>query len=166
MVIRLEANAVAPALAALREALAVSPAARFQHRLHCVVLVAAGHSGAELARLFGGDARTIQRWVERYRQDGVGGLNEGVPTGRPASLGAQRSAELAEALRLPPTTYGHAAGDWRSDVLRDEIVRRFGIALSTRHCQRLLRQLAQPGGGPSTAVSNEQPGRGCQNPPA
>jgi len=47
---------------------------RFQHRLHCVLLVSAGQSCTEVAKLFGDSARSVQHWVKRYNEEGIEGL--------------------------------------------------------------------------------------------
>ena len=47
---------------------------RFQHRLHCVMLVCAGKSCREVASLFGDSTRTVQYWIKRYNENGINGL--------------------------------------------------------------------------------------------
>lgn len=47
---------------------------RFQHRLHCVLLVSTGKSCTEVASLFGDSARSVQYWVKRFNDEGIEGL--------------------------------------------------------------------------------------------
>lgn len=127
---------------ALRQMLDSSPQSRFEHRLHCVLLVSAGHGCHEVAKVFGDDARTVQRWVQKFLRCGTDGLRDTPPPGRRAKLTVAETAELGDVLKQPPGTFGHAAEVWRSDLLRNEIARRFAVAMSRRHCQRLLMRLS------------------------
>jgi Homeodomain-like domain len=51
--------------------------ARYDHRLHCVSLVAAGVSCEQVAGYFGDSPRSVVNWVRRFQQHGLGGLAEG-----------------------------------------------------------------------------------------
>jgi transposase len=80
----------------LRALANTGPEQRFMHRLHCVVLVAEGHSCAEVARWFGGSRRTIERWVHSFEKDGIEGIRaQRGGGGRPAKMTGVRLRELA-----------------------------------------------------------------------
>lgn len=115
-----------------------SPQARFEHRLHCVVLVGEGRSCLEVAQWFDDDPRSVQRWVRRFQQSGVEGLREGAHTGRPPALTDAQMSELGAVLKASPREYGHATERWRSDAVGAEVARRFGVTMSRRNCQRLV----------------------------
>src|SRR5688572_9163515 len=74
----------------------------FLHRLHCVLLVAEGHSCCDVARWFGEDSRTIERWVHALGEHGVEGLREHHAGGRPAKLAGAQVQRLARDLNNPP----------------------------------------------------------------
>ena len=61
--------------------------------------------------------------------------------GRPAILADAQMRELVLALKSIPRELGYAAKIWNNKFLRAEILRRFGVTLSARHCQRLFRVL-------------------------
>lgn len=62
------------AKSALKAEITRTKQGRFQHRLHCVMLVCAGKPCTEVAALFGDSARTVQYWIKRYNEGGVNGL--------------------------------------------------------------------------------------------
>ena len=127
--------------AALRQEAEHSPHSRFVHRLHCVLLIAEGRSCYEVARWFGDEPRTVERWVREFQQHGIEGLREKPHPGRHATLFDAQMRELELAFRTGPRELGYAANTWNSKSLRAEILRRFGVTLSGRHCQRLFRIL-------------------------
>lgn len=141
---RLDFTDPALALAALRQKFKRSPESRLEHRLHCVLLVAAGQSCSDVATVFDDDPRTIQRWVRRFGLQGVEGLHEMTRPGRPATLSAAQMLDLEHVLGSAPHALGYMAETWRSDLLRAEVTRRFGVVLSRRQCQRLLAILKPP----------------------
>lgn len=126
---------------ALKDVHERSPQARFEHRLHCVVLVGEGHSGLTVARWFDDDPRSVQRWVRRFQQSGVDGLRDGIRPGRPRALTERQVHELSAVLQTFPRDHGYSSERWRSDIVATEVERRFGVTMSRRNCQRLLASL-------------------------
>ena len=121
-----------------------SPQSGFAHRLHCVALVCAGFGCSEIAAAFGDDRRSVQRWVGRFQKSGAEGLVDAPRPGRPASLDETQMRQLRLAIAVPPQACGHAGAAWSGEILRLEILRRFGVAHSKRHCARLLEVLRRP----------------------
>ena len=127
----------------LRHEAAHSPQWRFAHRLHCVLLVGAGLSCYEVAALFGDDPRSIERWVHQFQQFGIEGLREKPHGGRHGILTTTQLRELELVLEVCPRELGHASDEWSNKLLRAEILQRFGITLSGRHCGRLFKSVAR-----------------------
>ena len=71
---------------ALQQEIVRSEEARYDHRLHGVLLVCAGKSCYEVADLLGHSPRTIQYWVERFEQSGFAGLEDQEREGRPTAI--------------------------------------------------------------------------------
>jgi transposase len=120
---------------ALRKAASRSGESRELHRLHQVMLVALGNSCYQVAHWFGEDPRTLERWVRRFERSGAVALRNGARSGRPGRL----SADLGKTLRQ--LVAGYPKQKWNGRVLQDQLETRFGLTLSLRQCQRLLRQL-------------------------
>src|ERR1700693_5119223 len=87
---------------AIQQEISRNEEARYDHRLHGMLLVTAGQSCREVARLFGEDATTVQRWVRRFEKGGLEALREGERPGRPRMLDARQWRKLATELRRTP----------------------------------------------------------------
>ena len=118
-----------------------SQQSRYDHRLHGVLLVAQGVSCPEVARLLGDAPRTLQYWVRRFEEEGLGGLVEGKHPGRPPRLNEAQLHEIGLALRQPPSAAGLSANLWDGKTLCSYIAQHWDLALGVRQCQRLVRQL-------------------------
>jgi transposase len=118
-----------------------SNAARYDHRLHVVLLVAQGMNCAEVAKHFGDATRTVQYWVKQFIQRGLAGLAEAERSGRPPSLNETQLLAVDRALRDSPEVYGLGTHLWDGKTLSAFIKERFRIDLGVRQCQRLFRQL-------------------------
>jgi transposase len=128
-------------LLALQDEIRRSEEARYDHRLHGVLLVAQGMNAPKVARLLGDGVRTVEYWVERFNQDGFAGLVEGERSGRPRKLSTEQLEELEVILRASPRVQSVSANLWDGKTLSHWINQRWGVQLSTRQCQRLFRQL-------------------------
>ena len=138
---KLEITTPAAVQMALRHEGKHSPQSRFVHRLHCLLLVGTGQSCYEVAEVFGDNPRSVERWVREFQQHGIEGLREKPRPGRHATLADAQMRQLDLALNSVPRVLGYTADMWNAPLLRTEILRRFGVTLSVRHCQRLFRVL-------------------------
>jgi transposase len=96
-------------LLALQDEIRRSEEARYDHRLHGVLLVAQGMNAPKVARLLGDGVRTVEYWVERFNEDGFAGLVEGERPGRPRKLSIEQLEELEVILRASPRAQGVSA---------------------------------------------------------
>jgi transposase len=128
-------------LLALQDEIRRSEQARYDHRLHGVLLVAQGMNAPEVARLLGDGVRTVEYWIERFNQNGFAGLVEGERPGRPCKLSLEQLEELEVILRAPPRGQSISANLWDGKTLSHWIKQHWSVELSTRQCQRLFRQL-------------------------
>ena len=113
--------------------------ARYDHRLHCVLLVASGMSCERIAGLFGDSPRTLINWVRRFDLKGLAGLAEGNHSGRPTRLSAQQLEEVRDMVRQPPAAVELDANLWDGKSLSACLQKRYGVQMSVRQCQRLFR---------------------------
>ena len=131
-----------PAIAlGLQDEIRRSDEARYDHRLHGVLLVAQGMTCPEVARLLGDAPRTVQYWLSRFDEEGLAGLAETDRPGRPRALSEKQLDKVGEALRESPAKYGLEGNLWDGKRLSAFIERRYKIRLGVRQCQRLFRQL-------------------------
>ena len=125
----------------LQDEIRRSEDARYDHRLHAIILVAQGLSGHEVARLLGDSPRTVAYWVSRFIEDGLAGLVELERPGRPSRLTEDQLEEIDLALRSSPSEYGLTGNLWDGKTLSAFIKQQWGVTLGVRQCQRLFRQL-------------------------
>ena len=96
---------------AIQQDIARSDEARYDHRVHGLLVVASGQRCQQVAELSGEDRRTVQRWVTRFETYGLiwpamgrvrGGRSRWAPRNRRAGAGrAMRSVEVWSASHRP-----------------------------------------------------------------
>ncbi len=118
-----------------------SEESRYDHRLHGLLLVAAGQSCRQVAELFGEDSTTVQRWIHRFEQGGLDALRDRERAGRPRTVNATQWRKVQADLRKTPRDFGLDATLWDGPVLCEHLKRRYGVDLGVRQCQRLFRQM-------------------------
>lgn len=144
---------------AIQQEIQRSDESRYDHRLHGLLLICGGHSCGEVAKLFGEDARTVQRWVGRFEDQGFDGLHDGERPGRPRSLSAAQWKVLARDLRRSPRDFGHAQNLWDGKILGEHLRLRHGVSLGVRQCQRLFGQMGFRLRKPRPQVAQSDPVR-------
>jgi len=90
--------------------------ARYDHRLHALLIVAQGLSCRRAAGLLGDSPRTVAYWLNRFEAEGLSGLADAARPGRPRRLNEQQLHQAQEALRTSPADYGLNANLWDSSV--------------------------------------------------
>ena len=119
-----------------------SEESRYDHRLHGLLLVAHGLSCLEVSHLLGDAPRSVQYWVKRFQESGLGGLTEGERSGRPGRLKEAHLQDIEKALRKTPAEAGlKEGGVWDGKTLSTYLEKKHGVRLQARQCQRLFRQL-------------------------
>ena len=125
----------------LQDEIRRSGEARYDHRLHGLLLVAQGLSCREVAHLLGDSPRTVENWVHRFEASGCAGLVEGERPGRPARLSAVQLEQVNRALREPPSAVGLNGYLWDGKTLAAYLRQELQVDLGVRQAQRLFRQL-------------------------
>jgi transposase len=126
---------------AIRQEIERSEEARYDHRLHGVLLVAKGMSARQAALWLEEGLRTVQRWVNRFEANGFAGLREGERPGRPRRLEATDWQRLGADLRKSPREFGFMQNLWDGKLLAEHLRVHYGIGLGVRQCQRIFGQM-------------------------
>lgn len=134
-----------------------SPAQHELHRLHCVYLVALGHSCREVASWFGDGTRSVQRWVTAYaacacEADTCSGAERASlagPSGRPPRVSPEAAQQVRLDLQGLPCQFGYPQGRWDGRLLQQHLQACFRVEMGLRQCQRFLRDAAQAIGAPA-----------------
>jgi transposase len=138
---RLQISEAAVMRLALQQEISRSEEARYDHRLHGVLLVTSGMSCREVAGVLGEDPTTVQRWVHRFESRGFAGLQDGERSGRPRRLTEDQWSCVGRDLRKPPRELGYPQNLWDGKVLSYHLAQSYGVVLGTRQCQRVFRQM-------------------------
>lgn len=115
--------------------------ARYDHRLHAVLLVGQGLTCPQVAKYLGDAPRTVQTWMGRFDKKGFAGLSDQEGRGRKSQLSEEDLEEINGALRKSPQDYGFSQYLWDGKTLSAFIKKEYKAIMGTRHCQRLLRKL-------------------------
>lgn len=126
---------------ALQNEILRSEVARYDHRLHGVLLVCRGFSSYEVAKMFGQSPTTIQRWVGSFKKNGFAGLEDCEKAGRPNRLTSQQLKSINSALRKSPRDFGYSQNMWDGKHLSHHVEELHKVPLGVRQCQRLFHQL-------------------------
>lgn len=126
---------------ALQDEIRRTQEARYDHRLHAVLLVAQGMSCRGVAGVLGDAPRTVAYWLKRFEEEGLSGLTDADKSGRPGRLSKKQMKRISEAIRKAPEKSGLAQGAWDGKTLSAFIESKFEITLGVRQCQRLFRQM-------------------------
>ena len=129
------------AILILQDEIRRSYEARYDHRLHAILMVAQDMSCRQVAQLLGDSPRTVAYWVKRFEKEGLSGLVDADRPGRPRKLDQEQIQSIEVALRSHPSQCGLAGNLWDGKLLSHFIDQQFGIQLGVRQCQRLFRQL-------------------------
>jgi transposase len=128
-------------LLVLQDEIRRSQEARYNHRLHAVLLVAQGMSAPKVAQFLGDGTRTVQYWVRRFNAEGLSGLLEGERSGRLARLSEFQLKRIGVILLESPQSQGLTATLWDGRTLAEWLRRNWAVKLSVRQCQRVFRRL-------------------------
>ena len=144
---------------AIQDEMRRSPEARYDHRLHGILLVAQGMSCRRVGHLLGDSPRTVHYWVHRFESEGFAGLVDEDRPGRPTRLSDKQLDEIGVVLRKPPSDAGLSANLWDGKLLSSYIAQKYNVELGVRQSQRLFRQLGFRFRKPRPVIAHADPER-------
>jgi transposase len=142
---------------AIQDEISRSEEARYDHRLHGVLLVSKGLNCYEVSELLGQNPTTIQRWVNRFNKKGFAGLYDGEHPGRPGKLNKKQWGMLGKDLRRNPRDMGYEQNMWDGKLLSHHLECRYGIKLGVRQCQRIFRMMGFRRRKPRPVIASADP---------
>ena len=114
---------------------------RVARRIHAVILNSDGRTSGDVASTLMVGRSRVSDWLRGYERHGFEALLEGVRPGRPAMLGEEDLARLADVVESGPVAYGFLSGVWTSPMIARVIAEEFGVRYHPGHVRRLLHAL-------------------------
>ena len=126
---------------ALRSAASQERDGAAARRILALAMVLGGTDRKSAAETCCMDRQTLRDWVHRYNAEGLSGLHDRKLPGPTPKLTAEQQAELVGLVEAGPDPARHRVVRWRRVDLRDELQRRFGVALHERSVGKVLAKL-------------------------
>jgi transposase len=124
---------------------------RVSERAHFVLLSDKGKSVPEIAEWMDYSAETVYSWLERYRAEGIGGLEDDPRSGRPPNTPHLRAIVEAQAGQSPECS-GHVTSCWTVGTLVAHLWQRFRVRVGRSTLRRVLRSLGYVCGRPKLVM--------------
>jgi transposase len=131
-------------------------APRLRERLEMVKAVAFGQDLRSMVAWSGRSARTVRRWLERYRAGGVAALVDAPRSGRPPQADAAYRQALEEAVATSPRALGLPFDVWTSPRLSAYLMQTTGVRIAPGWLRALLAQQRYAYGRPKHTLHHLQ----------
>lgn len=142
---------------AVQQEIARSEEARYDNKLHGILLACSEMTCEEIAEVLGRGVRTIQYWIHRFNAKGFAGLREAEGRGRPSSLTQDDIDGINTDLRKSPLECGYSQGLWDGKLLSHHLKVKYGKELGVRQCQRLFSKLGFRRRKPRPVIAKADP---------
>jgi transposase len=109
-------------------------------RLQIMLLADQGKSQTQICQMLGCSQEMARYW-SAVAQAGLAHTWQERPIGRPKTINDQYIERLKELVSHSPSEYGYAFGCWTAQWLSKHLATEFGISISDRHINRLLKQM-------------------------
>jgi transposase len=112
----------------------------YRRRIEIMLLADMGKSQAQICEIIGCSQEMARYWIGIAEAGLAHKWNER-PIGRPKTVNNQYIERLKELVSNSPREYGYAFGYWTAQWLSKHLANEFGIEISDRHVNRLLKQM-------------------------
>jgi transposase len=110
-------------------------------RLQIVRLAHRGRKHNDIAADLGITPRTVQRWLNAYLGQGLGGLRPRKAKGRASKIPAHLGEEVRRWVIEGPVKQGLDRANWTHAELADHLLKAHGVSTSRSAMQRFCRKL-------------------------
>ncbi|MDZ8024884.1 MAG: transposase [Nostoc sp. SerVER01] len=131
--------------------------AEYRRRIEIMLLADMGKSQSQICEILGCSQEMARYWIGIAEAGMAHKWNER-PIGRPKTVNDRYIERLKELVNNSPREYGYAFSYWTAQWLSKHLANEFGIQITDRHINRLLKQM-----GLSTKRKNNQPQETDQN---
>ncbi len=137
----------------------MSTALRPEHRrrIEIMLLADAGESQTQICAKLGCSQATARHWIAVARE-GKAHLFDQRPIGHPQTVNDQYLNRLQELVTCSPREYGYPFKRWTAGWLGTHLAGEFGIEVSDRHINRLLKKMGLSTRSCHSKEVTDQPG--------
>ena len=112
----------------------------YRRRLEIMLLADMGKSQSQICEILGCSQEMARYWVT-LAQAGLAHKWQERPIGRPKTVNEKYTERLKELVTHSPRDYGYAFSSWTANWLSKHLAIEFGIEISARHINRLLKKM-------------------------
>ncbi|MBW4688260.1 MAG: helix-turn-helix domain-containing protein [Komarekiella atlantica HA4396-MV6] len=112
----------------------------YRRRIEIMLLADMGKSQTQICEIIGCSQEMARYWIGIAEAGLAHKWNER-PIGRPKTVNNEYIERLKELVSHSPREYGYAFGYWTAQWLSKHLANEFGIEISDRHVNRLLKQM-------------------------
>ncbi len=113
---------------------------QYRQRIEIMLLADRGKSQAEICAELGCSKDTARYWMS-MAQNGLAHKWQEIAVGRPKKFNEDYLQRLKELVTSSPNAYGYSFQSWTAEWLSKHLENEFGIKLSARHINRLLKKM-------------------------
>ncbi len=113
---------------------------RLRTRLQALVLAQQGHTAVHTAELLGMSRRMVQKWVQRYNEDGLAGLSDRSGRGRTYKLSEDQRLQLQQRIEAGPREEDGVC-TLRGTDIQEILEQEFGVLYHLNGVYALLHRL-------------------------
>jgi len=110
-------------------------------RIHAILAVAEGYAYSTIASILGVSEEAIRLWIKALLLKGPDGIKSTKPPGRPPKLTKTQKNELAEIITKGPEAEGWPGACWRSPMIQQLILKKFGVYYRASYIAQLLKNM-------------------------
>ena len=112
----------------------------YRQRIEIMLLADQGNSQTKICQTLGCCPATARHWIHVART-GMAHQWQERPFGRPKAVNEEYLERLKELVTHSPRDYGYPFRQWTKNWLHKHLEKEFGVEVSDRHLQRLLKQM-------------------------
>ena len=132
------------------------PKLKVQNRGRMIRLLHLGKTPNEVANILMTTATTVYNWHERWRTEGINGLDTRAQTGRPKAGGQEYIEQLDALIQTEPSELGFGFNVWTSERLLDHLEQLTGVRVSEKTLRNRLKEMDYVYRRPKHVLTNLQ----------
>lgn len=112
---------------------------RVSERARIIELASKGKRLSEIEKILQRNIKTIRRWIKRFNEEGIEGLEDKERSGR-AKIKEEVRTEVLELMEKKPKEVEEYFASWTLEGLQDKLLKVRGVKISTASISRILHK--------------------------